>query len=251
MNKKIFLAMVSITLIGALLVGCAKAPPPASVPVLENPQPIITTSSPTATAAVSTQSPVETSPPETVSSALQAIIPLKINEPVDAATLATNSVTVKGQTQPGAIVSINDQIGTADDQGNFSIPIYLDDGIGAIDAVATDDNGNQGEVLLLVNVVSSSSQGDSLDPSPVITTLKVFSPQDGDYINSDTVTVTGQAEPGAIISVNDQLGTANSSGNFSIPITLTEGPNAIDVVSIDDDGDQNEIILLVDTGNGT
>jgi hypothetical protein len=251
MNKKIFLTMVSITLIGAVLVGCAKAAPPSSVPALESPHPIITTSSTTVAAPVPTQSPVESNTPETVSSTLQAIIPLKVSEPVDAATLATNAITVKGQTQPGATVSVNDQIGTADDQGNFSIPIFLDDGICAIDTVATDDNGNQGEVLLLVNVVSSTLQGNSLNSSPVVTALKVFSPQDGDYINSNTVTVTGQAEPGAFITVNDQLGTANSSGNFSIAVNLTEGPNAIDVVSIDDDGDQNEIILLVETGNRT
>ena len=55
-------------------------------------------------------------------------------------------------------MSVNDQVGTADDQGNFSIPINMEDGPDAIDVIATDGSGNQGEVLLMENVDLSQAQ---------------------------------------------------------------------------------------------
>lgn len=251
MKKKMFLAIASITLIIVVAVGCTKAHPTSPSTSQQSPAPITTTGSNIPIEPVPSQSPVDSNIPETPSSTLLSVLPLNISEPVDAATLTTNTVTVKGQTQPGATLSVNDQMGIADDQGNFNVPISLDDGIGAIDIIAIDDNGNQGEVLLLVNVVSSGPPSDSLGPSSESTNLKVFSPQDGASVYADNVTVTGQAAPGAMISVNDQFGAAGSNGNFSISVALTEGPNVIDVLSTDDDGNQDEIILLVENGLGT
>jgi hypothetical protein len=54
---------------------------------------------------------------------------------------------------PGATVTVNDAVSTADDNGNFSVTISLEQGPNAIDIIATDDNGQQGEVLILVNAI--------------------------------------------------------------------------------------------------
>ena len=62
------------------------------------------------------------------------------------------NITVKGQTVPDAVVIVNDQTDIADANGNFSISVSLEDGPGVIDIIAVNDNGDQGEIMLMVNV---------------------------------------------------------------------------------------------------
>jgi hypothetical protein len=89
---------------------------------------------------------------ETSSSASSGdALPLKVTEPADAANIATSAVIVKGQTSPGATVTVNGVPDTADSNGNFSIQVSLEPGLNAIDVVAIDENGHQAEVLLIVN----------------------------------------------------------------------------------------------------
>jgi hypothetical protein len=88
------------------------------------------------------------------SGVIQDGLPLKVTQPADAATLNSSSITVKGQTKPGVTVYVNDVLDVADDGGNFSAAIILDDGPCAIDVLAMDESGNQAETILLVNVVS-------------------------------------------------------------------------------------------------
>jgi hypothetical protein len=167
--------------------------------------------------------------------------------------LTTAIVTVKGQTQPGILVNVNDQVSSADPSGNFNIPVNLDDGLNVLDIIATDDNGNQGEVVLMIMAdLSQSSTISGNIPSTAVTEpsgivpLKIIQPADGATLASGMVTVKGQTSPGTALSINDQIDIADNSGNFSIPVELVEGPNAIDVIAIDENGNQDEIILMVD-----
>ncbi len=190
--------------------------------------------------------------PQTESpSILQTGLPLTISQPAEGSTLGA-SVTVKGKTRAGAMVSVNDEIITADSQGNFSIPLSLESGPNAIDIIATDSAGNQAEALLLVNVNSSLTPTSPVPappaPSPVppgVLPLKVTQPIDGVTINSGSVVVKGQTGPGASISVNDEIITADDQGNFSVSVSLQPGPNAIDVVAFDEDGNDNELLIIV------
>jgi uncharacterized protein YfaP (DUF2135 family) len=192
--------------------------------------------------------PSPTATNDQTATTFQTDVPLKVTDPVDASTLTENNITVKGTTSPGAVVTVNDQTSMADNNGNFSIPISVDDGVNAIDVTATDANGKQGEVLLMVNVAasttpSSASSGVSADQTAV--PLTVTQPVDGANLNSDDVTIQGQTSPGAAVCVNDASDVADSNGNFSIPINLNNGPNVIDVTATDDNGNQNEVLLMV------
>ncbi len=138
MKNKIIVAVAGIALIMTFMAGCSQGnPAPASS----------TTTTPVA------QSSVTPSALDATSGVLQNTICLKITEPADAAEINSKTVTVKGQTIPGATVTVNDTVTTADDNGNFSITISLVQGPNAIDVIATDDSGRQGEVLILVNAV--------------------------------------------------------------------------------------------------
>jgi hypothetical protein len=81
---------------------------------------------------------------------------LTVTSPIDSTTVSTSTVTVQGQTTPGVTVTVNGISDVADANGNFSIDVSLDNGPNAIDVIAMDDNGNQGEVLLIVNDTSGS-----------------------------------------------------------------------------------------------
>jgi len=107
----------------------------------------------TACTQVSSSLPVEDID-DNSSSIVQSGLPLVVTEPDDGAEINGNTITVNGQTVPEATVIINDQTAKADESGRFSITINLDQGLNAIDVIAVDDNGNEGEILLMVNVLA-------------------------------------------------------------------------------------------------
>jgi hypothetical protein len=75
--------------------------------------------------------------------------------------------------------------------------------------------------------------------------LVVTQPQD-DYITDvDTVEVKGHTSPGAVVSVNEDVAIADNQGDFTVTVTLDEGPNIIDVVASDDAGNQTGVTLVV------
>ena len=177
---------------------------------------------------------------------IESGLPLTVSQPSDGATLMTDSVIVAGKTAPGAVVDVNDQTGTADGNGNFSIGVSLDSGLNAIDVIASDNTGNQGEIILLENVeAAAGGAGSSSAAAGADLPLKVSAPADGATLNSPDINVTGSTAPGASISVDDAIGVADGMGNFSLPVTLEIGLNALDVTAADVNGNEAEVILMV------
>ena len=140
-----------MALLGILMTGCGQG---NSKPVLPTKVNLPATFTKSTSATPISSPPVRPGTPEAASDVLQSNIPLKVTDPADAADIKTDTVTVKGQTVPGATVSVNDIVGTADAGGNFSVTISLDQGPNAIDVIATDESGKEGEVLIIVNVIS-------------------------------------------------------------------------------------------------
>jgi bacillopeptidase F len=177
---------------------------------------------------------------------------LSVTEPADSATINGDTVTVQGTTAAGATVSVNDNVVTADSTGAFNTTISLDAGPNAIDVIATDNNNNQGEVLLMVNAMPITSTATStLGASQGTLPLTVTSPIDSATVSTSTVTVQGQTTPGATVTVNGNSDVADANGNFSIDVSLDNGPNAINVIAIDDNGNQGEVLLMVNDTSGS
>ena len=255
MKKKIIIAITILGLLAALLVSCTKN---ASTPsaTTEETSTSENNSIPMATSGVSTtlaNNSTVTSSLGTTSGTLQSGLPLSVTEPADSATINGDTVTVQGTTTPGATVSVNDNVVTADSTGAFSINVSLDAGPNAIDVIATDNNNNQGEVLLMVNAMpptsttTSATSGASQGTLP----LTVTSPIDSATVSTSTVTVQGQTTPGATVTVNGISDVADANGNFSIDVNLDNGPNAIDVIAMDDNGNQGEVLLMVNNTSGS
>ena len=259
MKKKILVGILSLGLLMVLFTGCAKAKTPVTNDTRVAPPAASPTSSIPADApfgpGTTTVTPGSSS--DYPSGFIANVFSLKVTQPTDAAVINQGTVIVKGQTVPGATVSVNDEAGKADGSGNFSIPIDLDEGIDAIDVIAVNENGDAAEVLLLVTVdlsdtASAPSPAGSLqnlaNEGPDSISLKIISPLDGADIDGDVVTVKGQTAPGAVVNVNDETDIADGIGLFSITISLETGVNAIDVFATDEDGDQAEELILVNAG---
>ncbi|MGI1837289.1 Ig-like domain-containing protein [Lactococcus garvieae] len=141
---------------------------------------------------------------------------------------STDGYTVTGTAEAGSKIEIKDSTGavigsaTADGSGNYSVSLPGSVGANAdITATATDASGN----------VSNPTTGktpadvDSTAPdAPVITGITGNS--------TDGYTVTGTAEAGSKVEIKDSTGavigsaTADGSGNYSVDLPASVGPNA-------------------------
>lgn len=92
----------------------------------------------------------------------------------------------------------------------------------------------------------SEDQTLNLDASPTVTettdtgNLILLSPEDESIVETPDVTVAGTTDPQAFVVIfineNEQITTADASGNFSVTAKLESGSNVIIVYSLNEDG---------------
>jgi hypothetical protein len=75
--------------------------------------------------------------------------------------------------------------------------------------------------------------------------LHLFSPNDGDVVSQSEINVSGQALPETVISLNDTILVVTGDGFFTIPVLLEEGPNVLELVASNMDGDEIYLILTI------
>ena len=75
--------------------------------------------------------------------------------------------------------------------------------------------------------------------------LTVTEPTDESIINTDKVEVIGITTPGAVVSINGELAEVDGEGNFTIMVVLEEGPNTIEVIASDLEGNEESHILVI------
>jgi len=93
-----------------------------------------------------------------------------------------------------------------------------------------------------------------IQPTPTLITapepsgtlwLQVLSPQDEAVVNTPQVDVIGSAPAGAVISVNDEILIVGDDGQFKTTVSLDEGPNLIEIIASDDNGNETSFILTI------
>jgi len=87
------------------------------------------------------------------SSSIPASISLTVSEPQDNTITDESTIEVKGQTNPGAVVSVNEVVTIADANGNFDATVSLDEGPNTIEIIASDEAGNQASATLIVTLI--------------------------------------------------------------------------------------------------
>jgi uncharacterized protein YfaP (DUF2135 family) len=76
-------------------------------------------------------------------------------------------------------------------------------------------------------------------------TVKLLEPQDGATVSTNVVTVKGEAPPETVVTVNDDILVVEASGKFESDVALEEGPNVIEIVASDLEGNQVAFIVTV------
>ncbi len=135
-KSRIIFALVLTLLSAALLMACSQtAPSISTVP----------------TTVTSSSTPVQTSQPITSTTTTGSSLFVKILQPADESVTDSASVTIQGQTAPGADVSINGEIVTVDASGNFSQQVTLVEGPNVFDITATDEAGDESTSEMVVS----------------------------------------------------------------------------------------------------
>ena len=80
-------------------------------------------------------------------------ISLTVSEPQDNTITDVATVEVKGQTNAGAVVSVNEVVTTADANGGFEATVGLHEGPNTIEIIASDEAGNEASATLIVTLV--------------------------------------------------------------------------------------------------
>ncbi|MBF8299444.1 MAG: hypothetical protein HW397_493 [Dehalococcoidia bacterium] len=75
---------------------------------------------------------------------------LTIGEPAQQSIVRVSPITIRGLTRPYAAVSVNGELAQADASGNFSQRVALEEGANIFDIIATDGEGNEGALELIV-----------------------------------------------------------------------------------------------------
>ena len=219
-------------------------PEVTSVPEPPTPTPQTATATPKPTL-IPTKMPV---PPPTV---LPTVTPpptqdpvpellLEVHEPVDGIEVSGDTVVVRGITQSGAAVTINDVPAILEGNGKQgtafrgAVPLAL--GENEIMVVASDNLGNQSTRVLTVK---------SIAPPPLPFLLVITEPRDLSIVSTGIIRLSGRTGPEAVISVNGVSSPIDLVGNFSTLVALEPGPNIIDVVSTNSDGQVMSAVAAV------
>ena len=157
---------------------------------------------------------------------------LSISSPPDGYATNASSITIKGITEAGTTVTINDAqvpvTGT-----NFSLTVQLAEGNNVFTVVAKDPAGNP-------NVIALRIVRDSTPPR-----LKISNPPDGAIVNETLIQVKGSSDSDALVKVNG-AGVSFVGGNFVAEVRLTkEGDNIITVDAYDALKNHVQVVLHV------
>ena len=85
-------------------------------------------------------------------------------------------------------------------------------------------------------------------PEPTLATelfLEVITPEDGSVVSQETIVIEGITTPDAVVSIDGETVGVNAQGEFSVEVSLQEGPNLIEVAASNLTGGQESTLLSV------
>jgi hypothetical protein len=106
-----------------------------------------------------------------------------------------------------------------------------------------------------LNNMESTPVPKNVDQTPVVSPttmiqeselwLQITSPLDEAVVTLPQVEVTGSAPAGSVISVNEDILIVGADGQFKTTIALEEGPNLIEIIASDENGNETSALLTV------
>ncbi len=159
---------------------------------------------------------------------------ITITSPQNGAVLNTKKCKIIGKTEAGAVLTINGQGVPVDANGNFTFDTTIN-GETTFKIIAEDTAGNKTAEKLKVS------------PDTTPPNLKVTAPFAFQELHAPNVTVRGQTEKDATVTVNGHKVTVNGENyTFSYILTLTKaGINSINVIATDLAGNTTKVSIPV------
>ena len=205
----------------------ATTPPAATAPAPTIPSP---TTPPT------NQPPSGPSPNPSPAPTEAAGLFLSVLAPQDGSTVPGSAVVAYGLTLPEASVTVNGVPATVDVNGGFRAETGLNPGINVVEIVAATGVGDSVMVRRTVDSLS-------LPPQPFL--LVIDEPPPQSIVTQPRQRLAGHTGPQAVVSVNGVSVAVNPFGAFDTTVTLEPGPNIIEVVSTNQDGQVLSAIVPV------
>lgn len=157
----------------------------------------------------------------------------QINHPADNFSTNKNTLEVTGQVEAGSSVTVNGRPAYIDSSGDFNLPVNLVTGKNDITVKIIDPLGHAATLTRKVTY--------DLSPS----SLSVNAPADNLLTNKNPLTVTGTAETGSTVTVNDMRAAMDALGNFSKVVELNTGKNLISITARDAAGNLTTVTRTV------
>jgi len=89
----------------------------------------------------------------------------------------------------------------------------------------------------------------SPSPTPTALSLEITQPEDGAEVSTSPINVTGKTIPGAVVSasIDDtvEIADVDQNGNFSVTVVLEEGPNLIELIASDQQGNEKSSSVTI------
>ena len=141
---------------------------------------------------------------------------------------------ISGITEPGILVACSGSRTTSNSRGQFTLKVKLSQGLNTLKVQAIDSAGNTGEVTIKITLDTAPPYL-KLDPE-LKKWMEVYEP---------TITIKGEVELGAILTINGQPVNVNPDGTFLYTVTLMEGNNSIHITATDKAGNSTDIYLPI------
>ncbi len=156
---------------------------------------------------------------------------LIISEPAGDVLVRSSPITVMGETEDGATVSING-VNITTVHGLFITLVHLEEGLNTVTVVSMDRLSN-------VATVRFQAMLDTVEPF-----LDVQSHSDGDWVDEADQVLGGIVEAGCTLTV---AGTSVEVDNqsFEAPVHLVEGPNLFELVATDPAGNSVKVAITL------
>jgi hypothetical protein len=105
-------------------------------------------------------------------------------------------------------------------------------------------------LALVMGTVGCVEEEAGPTPTPTALFLELKQPADGAEVSTSPINVTGKTIPGAVVSVSVddeiiEVVNVGQDGKFTVAVTLEEGPNFIEVIASDQQGNEESSSVAV------
>ena len=154
---------------------------------------------------------------------------LTVTEPASDVVVRSSPITVMGETEDGATVSING-VNVTSTRGLFMAVVHLEEGPNTVTVVAMDRLSNVATIRFMATL-------DTVEPF-----LDVQSHEDGDWVRTSPQVLRGIVEAGCTLTVNG-LSVLVTNQSFEAPVSLVEGLNTATLTATDPAGNVASLTL--------